>query len=51
MPRQKYIQAGDIFLIFLRFEAYTAADSWAIYALQEINPSPLLAIGRRLGVS
>jgi len=53
MPRQKYIQAGDIFQANLSSGLrLTAADSWAIYcALQEINPSPLLAIGRRLGVS
>jgi len=40
---KKYIQTGDIFQanLSLRFEAYTAADSWAIYqALQQINPSP-----------
>ncbi|HEY9876221.1 MAG TPA: anthranilate synthase component I [Candidatus Obscuribacterales bacterium] len=40
---QKYIHAGDIFQanLSLRFEAYTTADSWAIYrALQQINPSP-----------
>lgn len=39
---KKYIQAGDIFQanLSLRFEAYTAADSWEIYqALQQINPS------------
>lgn len=40
---KKYIRAGDIFQanLSLRFEARTAAESWAIYrALQEINPSP-----------
>jgi para-aminobenzoate synthetase component 1 len=40
---KKYIKAGDIFQANLsaRFEAYTTADSWAIYrSLQQINPSP-----------